>query len=960
MTAFLKQVADHYSHSEDFSRTLFIFPNRRSLAFFRKYLCERARMESKVRLLPVLTTVSDFYTNLSGLREADNITLLTMLYDAYREVNPKAEPLDDFVWWGGILLADFGDIDRYEVDARGLFANIADINAIKYDYSFLEKEQIEALELLGKHCINEHPSEGKDAAKEFLGIWPMLYPLYERFNSALDKAGLSYPGRIYKKVATLAREGSLQDALERCYPDMSRYVFVGLNALSSSENTVMAKMRDSSIAEFCWDYLTPLLSDSRNVAGQTIRKNVARFKPPFELEKTTTAPVIHVVNVPSATGQARLLPQIIREVPECERGLDFALVLPDESLLPTVLGSIPDSVGSVNVTMGCQLRSSEWAALMRDVLSMQFHTRKRGNGVWSFYHRQVRDILTCGLLRGLLDEEETAAVEAVLARKEIYISEDSFKGTGLPEHYFKAVVKSEEKDSSLADYLLDIIALTAGRMGEEEAVHKEFAMRYYRCVSRLKELSDKVLPRTWANLLDRIAGLESLPFEGEPLGGMQIMGPLETRALDFKHIVILSANEGCFPGREARSSFIPGSLKIAFGLPTREDQDAVWAYYFYRLAGRASDVWLLYDSRTEGLNSGEESRFIKQLKYLYGGLCKVEETAAGAEIRTSGESMEIKKTEEDIQTICQARLSASSIEKYLACPVQFYYFLVKGLKPEDEVSETLDPGLMGSVCHDTLFALYTGEDEMASDEDFDKRSNDEDWPEPITVSLGYLKSWLSREDEIKRKVHSLICLKLHCPAVTGRDLITADIAVRYVTEVVKSDIKKLGKLGKESFTVYALEKKFTGTVCGHRVIGYIDRLDSFEEGKIRVVDYKTGSDKPKVLSPETKADALFSKSNFHKNKAALQFFIYDRLLQQSGRFEGMEIQNTMYAMSDIFRQDVKDFSVSEQFCTEVEKKLEGVIKEMENPEIAFRRADSGGMTCEWCDYRVLCGRYSKE
>lgn len=959
MQTFLKQVAEHYSRSEDCSRTLFIFPNRRSLAFFRKHLCDEAAKEGRVRLLPALTTVSDFYTDLSGLREADSITLLTMLHKAWREVNPKAEGLDDFVWWGGVILSDFGDIDRYEVDARGLFANISDINAIKYDYSFLEKEQIEALELLGKHCINGNPGEGRDAAREFLGIWPLLHPLYEHFNKALDDAGLAYQGKIYRRVAGFARNGSLPDVLKELYPETSKYVFVGLNALSSCEDTVMGRMRDERIAEFCWDYGSQFLDDPRNVAGANIRKNIARFKPAFTPEKPEGTPVINIVNVPSASGQARLLPQIMENVADRDLGIDYAVVLPDESLLPTVLGSIPDKVEKVNVTMGCPLRNSEWATLMREVMALQFHLRQnKADGSWSFYHRQVRDILTSGLLHGLLSKEEISSVEEILARKEIYVREDSFAGTGLPEHYFKAVLTTGSMDSRLADYLLELINATAARMGEEDKIHKEFAMKYWRCVNRLREISDQVQPRTWARLLDRLTGMESLPFEGEPLGGLQIMGPLETRGLDFKHIVILSAGEGIFPGRTDKVSFIPGSLKIPFGLPTREDQDAVWAYYFYRLIGRASQVWMLYDSRSDGLNTGEESRFIKQLKYLYSDFCEIKEYAAGAEVMTTGESEVIPKTEEDIGRIGSAALSATSIEKYLSCQVQFFYFLVKGLKADEQINENLDPGLMGSVCHDTLHALYSGEAEMASDEDFDKRDKDDSWPEPRVINVSYLKSWAEREDEIKRKVNSLICKKLHCPSVTGRDLITADVAVRYVTQVLQSDIRKLERLGKDSITVIALEKKLTGTIHGHKIIGYIDRIDIIEEGKVRIVDYKTGSDKPKVLSPQTKAEDLF-KSKAHENKAALQFFIYDRLVQQSGRFRDVEYENTMYAMSDIFRREAPDFPVSESFCSEVEERLGVTFSEMENPENGFVRTKNS-QTCKWCDYRVLCGKYSKD
>ena len=961
MQTFLKQVAEHYSRSEDCSRTLFIFPNRRSLAFFRKHLCDAAAKEDRVRLLPVLTTVSDFYTSLSGLREADSITLLTMLHKAWREVNPKAEGLDDFVWWGGVILSDFGDIDRYEVDARGLFANISDINAIKYDYSFLEKEQIEALELLGKHCINGNPGEGRDAAREFLGIWPLLHPLYEHFNKALDDAGLAYQGKIYRRVAGFARNGSLPDVLKELYPETSKYVFVGLNALSSCEDTVMGRMRDERIAEFCWDYGSQLLDDPRNVAGANIRKNIARFKPAFTPEKPEGTPVINIVNVPSASGQARLLPQIMENVADRDLGIDYAVVLPDESLLPTVLGSIPDKVEKVNVTMGCPLRNSEWATLMREVMALQFHLRQnKADGSWSFYHRQVRDILTSGLLHGLLSKEEISSVEEILARKEIYVREDSFAGTGLPEHYFKAVLTTGSMDSRLADYLLELINATAARMGEEDKIHKEFAMKYWRCVNRLREISDQVQPRTWARLLDRLTGMESLPFEGEPLGGLQIMGPLETRGLDFKHIVILSAGEGIFPGRTDKVSFIPGSLKIPFGLPTREDQDAVWAYYFYRLIGRASQVWMLYDSRSDGLNTGEESRFIKQLSYHFNLPVRHRFVAAEAQ-PGAGAEPGIPKTSEDIKAIRRLTLSASSLKSYLDCPAQFYYARVAGLKEEDEVSEDLDAGMIGNVYHATMQALYLGPEAM--DPAFPV--HDKDAVAAMKhrlreVDAAYLRTWLSRRAGIKARVRSLILSELRTVEVRGSDLVTENVIVQYVVKTLERDLERLERSGMPSFRILGLERCFTMEMDGFRFIGFVDRMDSFLPGEVRIVDYKTGkvTDDDINITSDTAAgiaEKLFGTDNQNRPKIAFQVFLYDKMAAGDPAVKDARLVNTIYQPSRLFVKPVEDVPADPTFISLVEERLHGLLAELENPQVGFRRTDDE-KTCSMCAFKKICGR----
>ena len=953
MNPFLKQVALHYYKQDGLEEKIFIFPNRRSLAFFRKHLCDLVAKEGITQLAPRLTTIGDFFCTMTGTSSSDRISLLLELYKIYSRLNSKAESLDDFIYWGDVLLSDFDDVDKYRVDARMLFANIADLKAFKDDFEYADKVQLEAIEKLAGHfkTVPHTGNPRKDVKENFLQIWNILYPLYTDYREALKEKSMAYEGMVYRDLAEMLEDTPATDVVGEAFPGVRSCVFVGLNALNECEKAVMKKLHNAGLAEFCWDY-----------DGKFIRENMALFPSAFKPETSSVKPKVHICSVPSATGQAKLLPGLIAQVPEGERGLDFAVVLADETMLMPVLNSLPHCESGVNVTMGYPMSASEWSSLMRDVLALQTHLRLK-KGEWFFYHKNVHDIVSSAIIQALLSEEEKNTVAAIVKAAKYYIPRSDFGDGPVLSAIFRPVIHdlseaSAAQTDALAGYLLELTVTLASLLRgapQADVLQLDFAKRYYQAVTRLRDLSMAVLPRTWIHLLEQILAGISVPFEGEPLGGLQVMGPLETRALDFKHIVILNANEGVFPRISASSSFIPAELRIAFGLPTYERQDAVWEYYFYRMIARAENVWLLYDSRTEGLKTGEESRYAKQLRYLYSDRFDVEESVAQTDVSGSDELDAIPKTQEDIEFIKEKPFSASSLSKYITCPAQFYYAVIMKLEPEGEIKETLDPGTLGSVCHDTLEALYEGEEAMKSDSDFDKREKKKKGF-TRTISKEYLQGWLKREPEIKRKVLSLIRHKLKSVEVGGEDLVTADIIVRYVLRVIESDLKLLG--GRDSFRILGLEEPMdTVRIAGHKFYGYIDRIDSFEDGVVRVVDYKTGSDKPEVLSPTVSGSKVLDS----KYKAALQFFIYDRLIEGDKRFAGMEVRNAMYAMGSFFTEDVRSYPRGEEFDRKAEESLEALFAEMEDPDKGFARVeDKIGSPCGYCDFKAICGRTNKE
>lgn len=964
---FLRQVAEHYLDT-GFGGRIFIFPNRRSMAFFRMYISDILKERGGQPVIaPEMMGVSDFFSRMTGRRKSDRTRLLFELYDCYKAVNAGSETLDEFIYWGDALISDFDDIDKYRIDAAQLFRNILDLKAMTDDMSYLSEEQAEAIRKLSAHFEEDRwkrvTGDGIDVKERFLKLWTRMHELYKLYRKTLAEKGLAYEGMIYRDLADQMKEDGAAAMLSAMAPEATGCVFIGLNTLNTCEKQVLRSLKSAGLAEFCWDFSGDMIRDRQNQASTFLSENIGEFPNRFDFDvEGLGKPNIHVVSVPSATGQAKVLHNIMGRIPEEERGLDTAVVLPDETMLMPVLSSLPKD-GTVNITMGYPLASSEWNTFMRSVIALQMHLR---DGRY-FYHRQVKDIFSSGIAKSVWGEEGEACAQRVQQAAKSYIPVADLQGGDVFKTIFRPVVtrmdvSDKDQTRAFADYLIEVIEAVAHKLDKDsDALHLECAYRYLQCMRRLSDLGRGLKPKSFAYLVEQLVSGVSVPFSGEPLGGLQVMGPLETRALDFRHMVILNANEGVFPGRNSRSSFIPPELRKAFGLPTYELQDSVWAYYFYRMISRATDVWMVYDSRTEGLSTGEESRYIKQLEYLYPDKCSISRETAVSSIQSQEEEEGIAKTAEDVEVIRNTTFSASSIHKYISCPAQFYYYVVKKLYPQDEVSEDLDKGMLGTICHDTLQAIYCCEEAMSDDYFFDKREEDDIRNRKVgVVTEEFINGWLSRKKDIRRKVNALICHQLHCPAVEGRDLVAAEIAVKYITGVLESDIKLIRKHG--NMKIIGLEKKYYGEIQGHRFKGFVDRMDEFEDGTLRIVDYKTGSDKQCVIDPADGAAAIADKvfnKDAHKFKAAFQFFVYDRLAARDSDVNGRRLSNSMYSMSEVFTDETEIYPVDNTVLDAIDQNLGVLFKEMEDTEVGFERKGSGN-TCKYCDYAAICGKLGEK
>lgn len=921
----------------------FIFPNRRAGLFFRKYLTE---ISDSPLFSPVIITINDLFIQLSGKQSADRISMLFILYSIYIRVSAWDETFDEFVFWGEMLLNDFDDVDKYMVDARMLFTNVTDLKEIDAGYGHLSENQIAAIRAFWSSF---NPRSASRNQQSFQSVWKILYPLYMEFKAALAAQGKGYEGMIFREVVEKLRNEDSDMQLP-----YRKLIFVGLNALSVAEEKMLTYFRNKGIADFYWDYASPNVNDHSNKASLFVKRNLAAYPcpPSFSLhdEEKNTLPEIEIIGIPSAIGQAKHVYSILDEMqPTDEDALRTAIVLPDERLLLPVLNAIPESVKNINVTMGYPLAITPVASLIDFVASLQRNIRYV-DGQPMFYFRDVLPILNHRYVTGTDAGTVARLAHDIARRKMIMISSEQLQLTELLACIFSPV----EDPGQMADYLLKILDHLAASQGQD--IENEFIFHYHATISRMKDVMQETAvqmnQQTFFRLLKRLTASISIPFQGEPLSGLQIMGILETRALDFDRLIILSMNEGIFPKKQSQSSFIPYNLRRGFGLPTYEHQDSIWAYHFYRLIHRVKKLTLIYDSRTNGLQTGEMSRYIHQLHYHYN--LRMNKKLVIYNVSSSKrKAVEIKKNNDILQRLDLYRkdggdknISASAINTWLDCPLKFYFSEIEGIAEEKELTETVESDEFGSIAHKALEELYN----------------------PLcgkTIDAATLKSIRNNTALINdtiNKAFAEIHLRSTSPRpLDGQDFLAAEMIRRYVTKILELDSLEL-----TPFQYIGSEKRMNDDISiadgtAIKLKGVIDRIDRVEGCATRIVDYKSGlgrSDFPTV-------ESLFDAEADDRPKAVMQVFMYAWMYSRLPE-SASPLRPTIYYMRNIFNQSfdsaiylktarnarerIDDFAT---FATQFENSLRQCLDNIFNPDIPFRQTSSG-KACTWCCFKDLC------
>lgn len=959
MKPFLYQVASLFYEKwgAEVSRLAFVFPNRRTGLFFQKYLSEVA---DTPLFSPTILTINDLFIQLSGKQSADRISMLFILYDIYIRQSGSTETFDEFLYWGEMLLNDFDDIDKYMANARMLFSNVTDLREIENDFDFLSDEQIAAIR---SFWSSFYPRGDTPNQQQFLAVWQVLYDLYEEFRATLAAEGKGYEGMIFREVVESMERGESPDL------PYERIVFVGLNALSVSEERFLAQLQKREIADFYWDYVSDKVTDPDNKASYFVSRNLKSFPssmklPPEEKVKTE----IEVIGIPSGIGQAKhvytLLSDWCKEAEmSSEEALRTAVILPDEHLLIPVLNAIPEQIRRINVTMGYPLAGTPVASLIEYILALQKNVRYIDRNPL-FYFRDVLPVLNHRYILSTSPEIISSLVKEITENNKIYISHTELEKTPLLEILFTPVTGVEAFSDYLIKVLEELNKVMSALSDEEEEdapqrtndLEQEFIFHYFTTVNRMKEVMKdariEMKIDTFFRLLKRVTDTITIPFHGEPLSGLQIMGVLETRALDFDRLIILSMNEGIFPQRKAANSFIPYNLRRGFGLPTYEHQDSVWAYHFYRLIERASHVSLLYDTRSNGLQTGEVSRFVHQLHYHYE--VPMRDKLVVYNVSSSKTPPLAVPKREDIMRRLDAyrkggskAISASAINTYLDCPLKFYFSVVEGIREEEEVSETIESDVFGSILHKVMEELY---------KPFQGKMVTVDLLKAIRKDTALLTGAIARafaSEFFKTEV---------VRSLTGQNYLIGEMIRKYVEKILERD----GKL--TPFVYIESERKINGLISlsDHseiRLKGFIDRVDEVLDA-IRIIDYKSGSGTTTFSSIES----LFNKEEKDRAKAVMQVFMYCWMYAHFTENKGKTIQPGIYYVRSLFSdpfdpsvyhriergksEKVEDFS---GYAQAFEEGLRGCLDEIFNPEIPFTQTPTG-KACSYCPFKGICGK----
>ncbi|MDR1274544.1 MAG: PD-(D/E)XK nuclease family protein [Odoribacteraceae bacterium] len=931
MDSFLKLLARDLAreHAGRLDRLTVIFPNKRAGLFLAR---ELAALIDRPAWMPGIVTLEEFVERHTGLRRADDLTLVVKLYHAYRASSGSEESFDDFYFWGSMLLEDFDDVDKYLVDARDLFSNLRALKEVEKTFPYLTAEQVALVRRFWSHFHREEPGRAQLA---FLETWERLYPAYLLFRERLRGEGLCYEGmgaRLFLERLDEVDPGAL-------------LLFAGFNALNKCEEAIFSHFRDNGQARFYWDYDAYYRDNEAHEAGMFLRDNLRRFPnaldPGYFDNFRRAGKRLEHVSVPSATGQAKLLPLLLGEFAPASP-VETAIVLCDERLLTPVLHAIPPAVEKINVTMGYPARETAAASLLSLACEARRHERRQG-GERYYYHKPVVALLNHPLVRGGSEEEARRLARRVRVDNLVYVPAAALAFDGVTRAVF------DGRATGPFVYLLGVLDAALAKLSAdargETAIEKEVLFALRARVQQLHDLfrEEGVAPgeRLHARLVDQVICSLSVPFSGEPLEGMQVMGLLETRLLDFKKLIVLSVNEGVIPGSAPLSSFIPYNLRAGFGLPTPGHRDAIYAYHFYRLLQRADEVKLLYADA--GKNAGEMSRFLYQLKYESG--LPVRERYLQNEISARVNApISIPKDEGILRyleryTVPGQGLSPSALNAYLDCRLKFYFRYVAGIREKEELAEELDQRLLGNVFHETMRALYA--------------------TLPGGLATAVRLEALARDEALVERHARAALAGMYDEAVShvigdGTNELALAVVKKYVKKVVEFDG------GLAPFTVLSMERKYSlpFPAAGGRVVyieGNIDRADRQGAG-VRVIDYKTGADKGDFKS----VDSLFDRDNRQRNKAAFQILLYCLMYAREHPGEGA-VRPGIYSTRLLFtpRHDyrlacggtpVDDFRSLEG---EFREALAGLLDELFSPGQPFTRTGCADK-CRSCPYNALC------
>lgn len=959
MESFLKLVAaDLYKHTEgNLAHTAVVFPNKRAGLFFNEYLAQES--DSPI-WSPAYVSISELFRSLSPWEVGDPVKLVCELYKIFRRETQSTETLDDFYFWGEMLISDFDDADKNRVDTDKLFSNLQDLRNIMDDYTFIDDEQEEAI----RQFFQNFSIERRTALKErFISLWNVLGNIYKGFRESLVSQNIAYEGMMYRHVI---------EHLDVDKLPYEKYIFVGFNVLNKVEHTLFTQLKDAGKAVFYWDYDEFYMKENRQAvtheAGEFIRRNLRDFPSPLsgELFKNLSKPKeVHYIASSTENAQARYLPQWIRNnltTPEKET----AVVLCNEALLQPVLHSLPAEVKHVNITMGFPLSQTPVYSFLIALLELHTHGFNFKSGRYTF--QSVVTLLKHPYTRQLTGQAELLEKELTRNNRFYPLPGELGKDEFLTR-LFTPLSGNLNLCIRLSETLQQVASIyQANTSGTEDTdafnqLYRESLFKAYTTINRFRTLIEEdeltVQSETFRRLLVKVLSTTNIPFHGEPAIGMQVMGVLETRNLDFRHLVLLSVNEGQLPKSGGDSSFIPYNLRKAFGMTTIEHKIAVYAYYFYRLLQRAERITLMYNTSSDGLNRGEWSRFMLQFliewphpitrQFLEAG--QSPQGTSPITVEKTPDVMRQMQSLFDVRANPKAKFSPSALNYYLDCPLKFYYRYVAGLSAPDEVSAEIDSATFGSIFHYAAEHIYkdlTTHGKVINKEALETLLRNEVKLQDY-VDTAFKKLFFNVPQNEK-------------PEYNGVQLINSAVIARYLKQLLQNDLRyaPFTFIASEMEVDEPIDIQTPKGVIKSRIGGIIDRMDS-KDGTLRIVDYKTGGD----ADTPPHVESLFIPDKKRSNYV-FQTFLYAAIMCR--KQPTMKIAPALLyihrAATETYspviqmgeprkpKEAVEDFSKYEK---EYRERLQGLLEEIFNPEKSFTQTEIIEK-CTYCDFKALCKR----
>ncbi len=908
MTSFINNVIVNLKIAGfDLSKLTFVLPNKRAGLFLKR---ELSLLTETAIFSPEILSIEEFTEELSELQYATNIELLFEFYEVYLSITPKkdVEHFDQFSKWAQLLIQDFNEIDRYLIPPKNIF------------------NYLSAIKELNHWSLDENQSV---SVKNYISFWNRLEVYYLEFCKQLLQKGKAYQGLVYREAVNNIEQYIASK-------NKKHHVFVGFNALNKAEETIIQELLHQDLASIYWDIDEVFMNNKIHDAGLFTRQHkdnwiyfknnsFNRITKNYSKQKN-----IKVIGTPKNIGQVKHIGELLNEIKDVSGSLEnTAIILGDENLLMPLLNSIPKEVNNINITMGLPVNSIPLSSLFEELFRIH-KTSTEG-----FYYKNVIAVLSHPFIKPLLNSD--VIIEYIQNNNIVYLTKEILCKIDVNhQNSIKLLFATwEDSPSKALKNCFELIQLIKDYLNIDKVKNRlplEYLFRYYQIFNELQNLNETYSYITNINVLfqlyKELLKTETLDFKGEPLQGLQIMGMLESRVLDFETVIISSVNEGILPAGKSNNSFIPFDVKLENGLPTYKEKDAVYTYHFYRLLQRAKNVYILYNTEADVLNGGEKSRFIKQLEIE--NIHYIKHSIVVPQVpKTDNTLNSIKKNKsilEDLKNLANKGFSPSSLTSYIRNPMDFYFEKVLKIKSFNDVEETIAYNTLGNVIHQSIEDLYTlfiGQ--FLTIESLNKIKSKAD-----NIVLIHFKSQYKEGDFTK-----------------GKNLIIFEIAKRYIHNFIRKEIETIKEGHK--IKIIALEKSVETKIeipkLGFPIIlkGVVDRIDEYN-GITRIIDYKTGKVKQNNIEIVNWEDI---STDYDKYSKSFQLLTYAYMLHAENEIKLpieagiISFKNLNSGVLKFAKKDKpgayakKETLISEDTLNAFEIELKNLIIEICNPEIDF-------------------------